>query len=87
MIGEDGMEFNVQVDADSKRAAQESLNEDYPESHIAEIESPADVADRQNRVYAQACRDCGDEDFDGYDYDEELTDEDIEALFTQPTMH
>lgn len=48
MVDETGCEFGVSVTAASREAAFDNLRENYPESHVAQLESPED---RDNRKY------------------------------------
>ena len=47
MIDETGCEFGASVTADDKGEAIDMLREDYPESAIAQIESPHDTRERE----------------------------------------
>lgn len=53
MIDETGCEFGVGVDAKNRDEAMEKLRENYPESSIAQLESPADTRRRERRMYAR----------------------------------
>lgn len=63
MIGEDRMEFGVDIEADSYESARRQLREDYPGSRCVQLETPADAAEREQRLY----RELLDEDFDSED--------------------
>jgi hypothetical protein len=52
MIGEDGMEFGVDQEAGTKEEARELIEENYPESSIAQLESPQDSRERESAMYA-----------------------------------
>lgn len=75
MIDECGGEFGADVEASSREDAYEQLHEDYPESRVAQLESPEDTIAREQRIYADALAGI-DYDDDGrpihnYDFDEE----------------
>lgn len=53
MIDETGCEFGAGVDANSRDEAHEMLQERYPESRIAQLESPEDTARREAAIYAR----------------------------------
>ena len=57
MLDETRCEFGVSVTAKTRARAYEKLREDYPESKCVQLESPADTRKREQRIYAQACRD------------------------------
>jgi len=61
-----GGEFGAGVEAASKEEAWACLEENYPESRIVQLESPADVQEREARLYASISRE-----LDGWDGDEE----------------
>lgn len=63
MIGEDGMEFGADVRAKSREEAHEKLREDYPESRVEQLESPADTRKREQDLYDHIAK--------GGDWDEE----------------
>jgi hypothetical protein len=50
MIDETGCEFGVSVTAKSRDMAYDKLQEDYPESKVAQLESPADTRRRERRM-------------------------------------
>jgi hypothetical protein len=50
MIDETGCEFGVGVQAASQEAALEYLRENYPESRVAQLESPEDREDRERTM-------------------------------------
>jgi hypothetical protein len=51
LTDECGSEFGADVEANSRMEAYDILNEDYPESHIMQLESPDDTARREKAVY------------------------------------
>jgi hypothetical protein len=51
MQGEDGMEFGASTTANTREEAYEQIMENYPESRIVQLESPADTQDREARTY------------------------------------
>jgi hypothetical protein len=63
MIDETGCEFGASVEAESRDAAYDYLQDNYPESRVAQLESPEDTAKRQQRIYDDALA--------GIDYDED----------------
>lgn len=66
MLDETGMgEFGVAVEADTRDEAYAILEEDYCESRCVQLESPADTAAREKRMYDRIQRE-----LDG-DYEEE----------------
>lgn len=68
MLDECGQEFGAGVEAANRDEAYEMLREDYPENRgIVQLESPADTAKREADIYARACAEYGDEDFDDED--------------------
>lgn len=54
MIGEEGSEFGVTFAAESREAAYEYLDENYPESRVSELKTTAEwnraEEDRYNRI-------------------------------------
>jgi hypothetical protein len=52
MRGECGEEFGVDLDAETRDDAYDQLDEDYPESRCVQLESPADTAKREAKIYA-----------------------------------
>jgi hypothetical protein len=77
MLDETGCEFGATIIAANKEDAYETAREHYPESRCVQMESPADTAAREKRIYDAALLDEGDWDFD-YDEDEEYEYEDDE---------
>lgn len=74
MIDETSCEFPADVEAETRAEAYDILREHYPESKIAQIESPEDTAAREKAMYDHIARG-GDYDDDGrpiyhYDYDD-----------------
>lgn len=63
MIDETGCEFGVGVVADTREAAYDKLAEDYPESRVAQLESPVDTIERENAMMDHISR--------GGDWDDE----------------
>lgn len=63
MIDETGCEFGVDVSAVSTSEALDALREDYPESRVAQIESPEDTCRRVSGMHDHIAR--------GGDWDEE----------------
>jgi len=75
MIDETGCEFGADIEALDRASAREGLRDNYPESRIAQLESPEDTAEREREMYNHISRG-GDYDDDGrpifhYDYDDE----------------
>jgi hypothetical protein len=66
MVDETGCEFGASVRAATREEAYEMLEENYPESRVAQLESPQDAAAREARIYAAACAEY---DHGGYDCD------------------
>jgi len=67
MLDETGCEFGVGVEAETREDAYRQLEEDYSESRCVQLESPADTAAREKRMYDEINRE-----MDGdYDYDDE----------------
>lgn len=64
MLDELGHEFGVEVVAASRPEAEEELEEQYPESSLVQLESPADRKARNEDLYFETA---GDPD---YDYDD-----------------
>lgn len=56
MIGECGEEFSVDLEAPSREAAYEQLEEDYPESRVDILEDDRQMSERERRVYEYAER-------------------------------
>ena len=52
MVDETGCEFGVTFDASSRDAAYDFLDEQYPESGVAQLETTQDAADRQRAIWA-----------------------------------
>ena len=67
MTDETGCEFGAGIQAPDREAAHEMLRDMYPESRIAQLESPEDTRRREAEIYARIS---GEYD-DGYDYDYE----------------
>jgi len=65
---ETGMEFGAGVTAPDRDTAYEMLRDNYPESYVAQLESPEDTRRREAEIYARVSAD-----YDDYydDYDEE----------------
>lgn len=61
MLDETGCEFGASVTAKSRSAAYDKLRDNYPESRCVQLESPADTAKREARMYRQIERE-----YDGY---------------------
>lgn len=66
MIDETGCEFGVSLRAETRAAALEYLQENYPESRCDQLESADETAAREARIYAAAC-----DELDDYDYEDE----------------
>lgn len=66
MTDECGGEFGADVEASSRSEAYEKLREDYPESRVAQLESPEDTQAREERLYAKLWDDDRDH-YDDYD--------------------
>lgn len=49
LIDETGCEFGASVEASDHATARAKLREDYPESRIDQLESPAESAERERR--------------------------------------
>jgi hypothetical protein len=91
MLDETGCEFGASVTAGSREAAYEYLSENYPESRCIQLESPADTAAREKRIYDAALMDEGDWDFnydeeEDFDYEEDddfddFTDEERSEIY------
>lgn len=64
MTDECGGEFGVTIQAADRNAAYDQLREDYPESSVAQLESPQDTRDREAAIYARVSG-------DDYDYGED----------------
>ena len=56
MIDETGCEFGAEVTARSREAAYAKLAENYPESRVDQLESPADTRRREKRMYDEINR-------------------------------
>ena len=50
-------EFGTTITARSKAAAYDKARENYPESRLVQLESPADTRKREKRLYDDANRD------------------------------
>ena len=59
MIDETGCEFGVDLEATSRDAAYDQLEEDYPESRVDQLEDDTQAAEREQRIYdyVQRCLD------------------------------
>jgi len=53
LTDETGCEFGAGVRAKSRDEAWDKISEDYPESRVVQLESPADTAKREQRIYNQ----------------------------------
>ena len=69
MLGEDGGEFGVSFQADTRAAAYDYLAERYPESQCDQLEDPEDTARREQEIYRSVARE-----LDGDDYYEDEED-------------
>ena len=89
MIDETGCEFGASVEAASRSAAYERLRLDYPESRVAQLESPEDTARREQAMYDDIRRgiyrnEDGSIDHvepgydDGYDEDEDEDEDEVD---------
>ena len=56
MIGECNEEFGVDIEAESRDAAYEQLEEDYPESRVDVLEDGQQSREREERTYEYAAR-------------------------------
>lgn len=56
MTDETGCEFGVSVTARSRKEAYAKLKENYSESRVAQLESPADTLRRERRIERYAER-------------------------------
>ncbi len=66
-----GMEFGAGVTAPDRETAYEMLRDNYPESHVVQLESPEDTARREAEIYARIYD--GYDDFcDDYEYEDDL---------------
>jgi len=70
MIDETGCEFGVTVRAESKDAAYEQLEEDYPESRVDQLEDDSDREARERRMYDRLEAEA-DGDYSQWDYERE----------------
>lgn len=52
MVDETGCEFNVVFDASSHDAAYDFLDDQYPESGVAQLQTTQDAADRERAIWA-----------------------------------
>ena len=59
MIDETGCEFGASVSAPSREAARAKLAAEYPESHVDQLESPADARRRERDMQARINREYG----------------------------
>ncbi len=73
MTDETGCEFGAEVEAPDRETARAKLRENYPESSVAQLESPEDTRQREQSIYDHVARG-GDWDEDGRpiggDYDD-----------------
>ena len=86
MVDETGCEFGADVEAPDRETAYDRLREDYPESRVAQLESPEDTLRRETATYEAVRREIdGDDDWDP-DWEEDLDDwdpeDDAEACLT-----
>lgn len=63
MIDETGCEFGAGVEAPDRATARDMLRDMYPESRIAQLESPEDTRRREAEIYERVRRE-----MDGPDY-------------------
>lgn len=56
MVDETGCEFGAEVRAATREEAYEKLQENYPESRVAQLESPEDTVRRQQAIYDRLSR-------------------------------
>jgi hypothetical protein len=68
---ETGMEFGAGVTAPDRATAYEMLRDNYPESHVVQLESPEDTARRKAEIYARVSADY-DDFYDDYEYEDDL---------------
>lgn len=76
MVDETGCEFGADVEAPDRETAYDRLRENYPESRVAQLESPEDTARREMETYRRAAFSDGD-DWDP-DWEDDLDDWDPE---------
>lgn len=53
LTDETGCEFGAGVEAATREEAYEYFEENYPESRVVQLESPADTAERERAMYAR----------------------------------
>lgn len=71
MVDETGCEFGADVEAPDRETAYDRLREDYPESRVAQLESPEDTLRREMATYEVVRREIdGDDDWEE-DWDED----------------
>ena len=63
LLDETGCEFGAGHDCETREDAMAYFRESYPESRVVQLESPADTAAREHKIYQDALR--------GVDYDDE----------------
>lgn len=63
LLDETRCEFGADVEANTRDEAYRRLEEDYPESQVVQLESPADTRQREQDMYAHINR--------GGDWDDE----------------
>lgn len=68
MLGEDGTEFGLDVEALSKDDAWAQIREDYPEGACLQLESPQDTMDREKAIYDRMNAMWDNPDLDDYGY-------------------
>lgn len=72
MIDETGCEFGVSFRAETRAAAYEYLQENYPESRCDQLEDPQQTADREQEIYRRSMAAL--DGWDGWDNEEDLED-------------
>ena len=70
MIDETGCEFGVDIKAPNRAVAYEELHENYPESRVAQLESPQDTAEREAAMHRRISAEM-DGNFDQWEYEQE----------------
>ena len=78
MTDETGCEFGATVVASDHESAYDKLREDYPESSVAQLESPEDTREREARIYAEVLAEYEDDPLDDstcYDCGSDLDDD------------
>jgi hypothetical protein len=71
MRSETGEEFGASVEASDRDTAYARLRENYPESSCVQLESPADTAERERRIYQSVMREMDGDDYDDFDEDDD----------------